>query len=253
MAFAAAGVLVVVAATVGLMWLVEEEGCVRPPPEVKRLTFDSGLALHPAVSPDGKYLAFASDRAGEGNLDIWVQALPGGEPVRLTKDAADEDFPSFSPDGHEDRIPDRNATDGQYTPSRFWEESRDCWPRRATSRDTRPMDNGSRLRFPITGSGQETLTTAVFLMPAEGGERTEFRTGFLSSSNPVWSPDASQLLYAGFRILSASERSISARRRCRWAVRLGTSPQSQGDSRFALSHPRSLPASFRHFLFPWHG
>ncbi len=98
-AFAAAGVLVVVAATVGLMWLLEKKDAVRPPAEMKRLTFDSGLALHPAVSPDGKYVAFASDRAGEGNLDIWVQALPGGEPVRLTKDAADEDFPSFSPDG----------------------------------------------------------------------------------------------------------------------------------------------------------
>ena len=34
-------------------------------------------------------------------------------------------------------------------------------------------------------------------MPAEGGERTEFRTGFLASSNPIWSPDASRLLYAG--------------------------------------------------------
>ncbi len=89
----------VVAATVGLMWLLEKKDAVRPPAEMKRLTFDSGLALHPAVSPDGKYVAFASDRAGEGNLDIWVQALPGGEPVRLTKDAADEDFPSFSPDG----------------------------------------------------------------------------------------------------------------------------------------------------------
>ncbi len=97
--FAAAVVLVIGAATAGLMRLVGKKDAVRPSAEVKRLTFDSGLALHPAVSPDGKYLAFASDRAGEGNLDIWVQTLPGGEPVRLTKGAADDDFPSFSPDG----------------------------------------------------------------------------------------------------------------------------------------------------------
>jgi Tol biopolymer transport system component len=72
---------------------------VRTSPTVQRLTFDSALALHPAISPDRKYVAFASDRSGDGNFDIWVQALPGGEPVRLTKSSADEDFPSFSPDG----------------------------------------------------------------------------------------------------------------------------------------------------------
>jgi len=67
--------------------------------------------------------------------------------------------------------------------------------------------DGQRLAFtlPDVAYGQTALAAAVFLMPAEGGERTEFRTGFLSSSNPVWSPDGEHLLYAASDLHSAGE------------------------------------------------
>ncbi len=52
-----------------------------------RLTFGPGLQTDPAFSPDGKFIAYASDRAG--NFDIWVQALSGGsEPVQVTRSPA---------------------------------------------------------------------------------------------------------------------------------------------------------------------
>jgi Tol biopolymer transport system component len=49
--------------------------------------------------PDGKLLAFASDRSGEGNLDIWLQQVGKTEAIRLATDPADDQEPSFSPDG----------------------------------------------------------------------------------------------------------------------------------------------------------
>src|SRR5262249_7292641 len=67
--------------------------------EIERLTADSGLAISPAVSPDGRLLAFASDRSGRGDLDIWIQQSAGGVPVRLTDDPTDDTEPEFSPDG----------------------------------------------------------------------------------------------------------------------------------------------------------
>ena len=51
-----------------------------------RLTFDSGLTTDPAISSDGRMLAFASDRNGHTNLDIWVRQLAGGEPLQITRD-----------------------------------------------------------------------------------------------------------------------------------------------------------------------
>jgi serine/threonine protein kinase len=64
-----------------------------------RVTSDSGWATDPALSFDGKLLAFASDRAGGENLDIWVQHMGGGDAVRLTNWDSDEMEPDFSPDG----------------------------------------------------------------------------------------------------------------------------------------------------------
>ena len=51
------------------------------------------------LSPDGRWLAFDSDRGG--NSDIWRQPVDGGEPEPLTTDAMEEFWPSWSPDGRE--------------------------------------------------------------------------------------------------------------------------------------------------------
>lgn len=59
-----------------------------------------------ALSPDGQTLIFASDRpGGKGGIDLWRCTLEGGEwsaPENLgapINTEADEDYPSFSPDG----------------------------------------------------------------------------------------------------------------------------------------------------------
>jgi Tol biopolymer transport system component len=62
-----------------------------------RLTFGPGLQADPAFSPDGRFLAFSADR--DGNVDVYVQPLSGGDPVRVTKSPAADTQPSWSPDG----------------------------------------------------------------------------------------------------------------------------------------------------------
>lgn len=74
------------------------ESVGRPNYPYTRLTFGPSLQTDPAFSPDGKFIAYASDRAG--NFDIWVQALSGGsEPVQVTKSPAQDTQPAWSPDG----------------------------------------------------------------------------------------------------------------------------------------------------------
>src|SRR5262249_39705542 len=93
------GVLVSIGGVAGGTWFALKPRAVHPPTPVTQVTFDGRLAMNPSISADGKYLAYASDRAGQGSLNIWVQALPNGEPVRLTNDQFNDDLPSFSPDG----------------------------------------------------------------------------------------------------------------------------------------------------------
>ena len=72
---------------------------------LRHLTADSGLTTDGAISPDGKLVAFASDRTNTHNLEIWVKQLSGaGAAVRLTNDAADDYDPAFTPDGTQSRI-----------------------------------------------------------------------------------------------------------------------------------------------------
>jgi Tol biopolymer transport system component len=60
----------------------------------------SGLAFdsQPSVSPDGKHIAFISDRDGSENL--WMCNIDGSEAKQLSKDAqGDFESPSWTPDG----------------------------------------------------------------------------------------------------------------------------------------------------------
>lgn len=64
---------------------------------ITQLTDDASNDVMPALSPDGKTIAFASDRSG--NWDLYLMDADGGPAVQLTSDRTHEIHPSFSPDG----------------------------------------------------------------------------------------------------------------------------------------------------------
>jgi Tol biopolymer transport system component/DNA-binding winged helix-turn-helix (wHTH) protein len=68
-----------------------------PTHQIWQLTFSSGLQDEPSWSPDGRMVAFSSDRSG--NLDIWIQAVDGGNPVQVTTSPAHDWQPDWSTDG----------------------------------------------------------------------------------------------------------------------------------------------------------
>src|SRR6185436_13777648 len=65
----------------------------------RQVTFDGGITAQAAVSPDGKLLAFASDRSEPGNVDIWLRQISGSGLARLTSQPGLEYNPQFSADG----------------------------------------------------------------------------------------------------------------------------------------------------------
>ena len=61
------------------------------------ITFDDGLQIGATWSPDGRFIAYSSDRGGK--FDIWVQQVSGGDPVQITKGPGHNWQPDWSPDG----------------------------------------------------------------------------------------------------------------------------------------------------------
>jgi eukaryotic-like serine/threonine-protein kinase len=159
---------------------------------LKRLTSDGGLTTEPAISPDGKLLAFSSDRGGDGRLDIWVKQVDGNEPIRLTHDPVNATQPDFSPDGtqivfHSDR--DRR---GVYLISALGGTERKI------------ADEGYAPHFSPDGKsiawwagGRLERDGKIFVIDLPTGATRELQTTFASASWPVWSEDGRSLLFRG--------------------------------------------------------
>ena len=203
-------------------WLSRSSSPLPAGAVLTRLTSDSGLTTYPAVSPDGQLLAYASDRSGEDNLDIWVQQLSGGEAIRLTRDAADDLEPAFSPDGTNIVFRSERNGGGIYVVSALGGE-----PRLIAHQGSRPRfspDGKQIVYWTGSGGGFSRMATAVFgvgpqkpasghskiyVVAATGGPPTQLRPEFVAASSPVWSPDGKRILFWGHRDRSGSSEEQS--------------------------------------------
>ena len=67
--------------------------------KAQQLTTNTSYETAPIWSPDGKQIAFATDR--NGNFDVYLVAAEGGVAQRITTNSAVEIPLAFSPDGKE--------------------------------------------------------------------------------------------------------------------------------------------------------
>jgi len=99
-AFAAAGVLVVIAVAAGAAFLL-----TRAPPapvfgRTTQLTSETGLEIFPAISPDGRVMAYAAGNSAR--MRIYLRPIRGGRTLTLSTDTATvESQPRWSPDGEQ--------------------------------------------------------------------------------------------------------------------------------------------------------
>ncbi|MHA2065339.1 MAG: TolB family protein [Candidatus Thorarchaeota archaeon] len=168
--------------------------------EVARLTRDAGADFFPAYSPDGKKIAFASNR--DGNREIYVMNADGTEVINLTNNEAQDTTPSWSPDG--ERIAfcsDRSGqkaiyimnSDGTEVTSVALRPQPDACPRWSPSGEEIAFISHRNTKLAIlvmSTKGSVPKTVALLELVFSGGM---FAYPF------AWSPDGSKIAYADWK------------------------------------------------------
>ena len=196
-AAALAGVAVLAAAGI-LAWLLLKPARGPQMAQPERITFESGGAFLPAISPDGKLIAYSTDRGG--NIDLHVRQLSGQQLVRLTQHPAPDWYPCFSPDGL--KVVFRSERDGG---GLYIVEALGGAEKKIADRGRLPVfsPDGSTIAYLV--SSALTRTAKLFLVSAGGGNPTLLQPEFVvppsgaSWSWPLWSADGRSILFDGIR------------------------------------------------------
>jgi eukaryotic-like serine/threonine-protein kinase len=159
---------------------------------VERITYDAGVSTMPAISPDGRLIAYASNRAAGGDLDIWVQQATG-TPLRITDDPSDDVTPDFSPDGTQIVFRSERGGGGIYIAPALGGTARLI---AAEGRQPRFSPDGTRV---VYWSGQwrgapSSGASALFVISLQGGSPSRLLAHFVMARDAVWSPDGRSLI-----------------------------------------------------------
>jgi len=156
----------------------------------RAVTNFSGVQSHPALSPDGRSVAFVSNR--DGYYNIYVGLLNGANPVKLTDDPNLKTTPCWSPDGTE-------IAYARLNDSGIW----DIWKVPALGGTSRRLilsalapawsRDGRWLAYRASTNGAIWISDAS---GQNGRELTRAQNELFGNSGPRFSPDGREIAYA---------------------------------------------------------
>jgi len=165
----------------GAIWVAPVDGSGEP----RKFTSGERRDTTPRWSPDGAWLAFASNRGDEkAPAAIYVIPAEGGESRKLTDLKESVEAIVWSPDSGRiaftARVPDEAYEE---------EDEKKRRPRRFT-RVFHKLDSVG-----WTGDRRKH----VFVVDLDGGEPRQLTTGDFEHGTPTWSPDGRRLVFDGMR------------------------------------------------------
>ena len=159
-----------------------------------RLTRDTSNDTMPAWSPDGRHIAFVSDR--DGNREIYAMNADGNDQVNLTQSGTEDWTPAWSFDGK--RMAFASFRDGN------WEiyvmDANGANVKRLTRNNTADYSptwspDGQRIAFVSNRDGN----LEIYVMAADGSAQRRFTQDKATDEAPAWSPDGSRMAWGSYR------------------------------------------------------
>ena len=164
---------------------------------VRNISQSSGVAeRHPTWSPDGKYIAYFSDRTGEYELTIRPADGSGEEKTLTSMGPGYRYTPMWSPDSNKLAFVDSQKVISLFdiTTKTLTEVDRGMW-----------MTEGPLRAFEVSWSadsrwiaysrGLENRQDAIFLYDTRDGSRHQVTAGFVECYAPVFDPEGKYLYY----------------------------------------------------------
>ncbi len=166
------------------IWVAPVDGS---PEQQRQFTSGRRQDFSPRWSPDGRWLAFLSDREGEDGkapAQLFVLPADGGEPRRLTDGNEDVEWVAWSPDSR------RLAFSRRVRDVAYEEEDEQ---KRAPRRFTRAFYKLDSVGW--TGDRRKHL----FVVGIDGGDERQLTDGDCENDEPAWSPDGRRIVFTSLR------------------------------------------------------
>ena len=155
----------------------------------RQMTHDNGLSVAPALSPDGRKLAYTGYQSGYA--DIYVIDLVKGARVRLVKFPGTNSGARFSPNG--DNLACSVSKDGnpELYVCGLGGSARRLTHTRGSESSPAWSPNGQEIIYAC----DETGAPQLYRISSSGGSGRMIPTGFGYCTEPSWSPDGQHLAF----------------------------------------------------------
>jgi Tol biopolymer transport system component len=163
-----------------------------------QLTLEPGLELDPAISPDGRMVAYAT--GGSGQRRIFLRQIAGGRAINLTDGlAGSHRWPQWSPDGDQILFQANEAL--------FVVPQLGGTPRRVVERPPRMSNTATSTPGAISArwspDGEQVVyahESAIYVKRVDGGDPRKLADDYEPHSFH-WSDDGSRLAYISGNVL----------------------------------------------------
>ncbi len=164
--------------------------------EKRRFNADDGSSTYPMPSPDGRWIAFQSDR--DGDFELYAMNRFGGQLRRLTRNSVLDRLAAWSPAG--DAIIHSTDTRGDgtldlYSVDPIDGQGQSIYSDGWRNSHARFSPDGKYIVFTSGPTVQDASTWEIRLLDLESGEARLLTDNDVRDASPAFSPDGRRILY----------------------------------------------------------